>query len=247
MSKTFLSAEWRKLIMINYSLDKKDKKDKKILEPFIPYNTELDLWNDKCYISLVGFMFLNTRLKNIKIPFHRNFEEVNLRFYVRHFNKENNEWRRGVVFIKEIVSKRALSFIANNLYKENYETMPMSHNWESDQNAGELSVEYKWKKYEDWNSIKVIAGTELSKIEKESEAEFITEHYWGYTKINESSTSEYGVTHPRWEIYKTIEYSINVNFENTYGNEFGFLNSETPVSVFLAEGSEIEVKEGRKI
>jgi len=134
-----------------------------------------------------------------------------------------------------------------HLYKENYETMPMSHNWESDQNSGELSVEFTWKKYEDWNSIKVIAGTELSKIEKESEAEFITEHYWGYTKINESSTSEYGVTHPRWEIYKTIDYSISVNFENTYGNEFGFLNSETPASVFLAEGSEIEVKEGRKI
>ncbi|MFZ1321483.1 MAG: DUF2071 domain-containing protein [Ignavibacteria bacterium] len=241
MSKTFLSAEWRKLLMINYAVDKK------ILEPFIPFNTLPDLWNGTCYLSLVGFMFLNTRLKNIKIPFHRNFEEVNLRFYVKHFNKEKNEWRRGVVFIKEIVSKRALSFIANNLYKENYETMPMSHIWESDQTSGKLTVEYRWKKYEDWNSIKVITGMDQIEIEKNSEEEFITEHYWGYTKLNESSTSEYGVTHPRWEMYKTIDHSINVNFENTYGNEFSFLKSEKPVSVFLAEGSEIAVKEGGKI
>lgn len=227
--------------MINYAVDKK------ILEPFVPNNTSLDLWKDNCYISLVGFMFLNTRLKNIKIPFHRNFEEVNLRFYVKHFNKENNEWRRGVVFIKEIVSKRALSFVANTLYKENYETMPMSHNWESDQTAGKITVEYAWKKNEEWNSVKLITGIDQIVIEKDSEEEFITEHYWGYTKINESSTSEYNVTHPKWKVYKLIDHSINVNFENTYGKEFSFLNSEMPVSVFLAEGSEIEVKVGGKI
>ena len=190
---------------------------------------------------------MNTRLINIKIPFHRNFEEVNLRFYVKHFNKKNNEWRRGVVFIKEIVSKRALSFVANNLYKENYETMPMSHSWESYETAGRLTVEYAWKNNDKWNSIKVFTGLDQIEIEKESEEEFITEHYWGYTKLNESSTSEYGVTHPKWKIYRTIDSEINVKFENTYGSVFSFLNTEIPVSLFLAEGSEIEVKHGSKI
>ena len=239
MPKTFLKAEWKKLLMINYPVDKK------LLDPYIPYKTELDLWNNTCYVSLIGFMFLNTKVKKLKIPFHINFEEVNLRFYVKHKDMVKNEWKRGVVFIKEIVSKPALTFIANSLYKENYETLPTSHKWiiENDR----LSIEYSWEKSNSHNSIKIVTGTELFDIENGSEEEFITEHYWGYTRINENMTSEYGVEHPRWKIYKTLDYEINVNFENTYPKEFGFLDSVNPASVFLAEGSEIEVKEGREI
>ena len=103
---SFLNAEWRKLAIANYVIDPR------VLEKYVPPGTELDLWQDKCYVSLIGFMFLNTRLLGFKIPFHSNFEEVNLRFYVRRF--ENNAWKRGVVFIKEIVPKPALTFVANN-------------------------------------------------------------------------------------------------------------------------------------
>src|SRR6185436_6168258 len=117
----FLTAEWRKLTMANYAIDSK------LLAPLLPYKTELDLWNNTCYVSLVGFMFLNTRLKGIRIPFHSDFEEVNLRFYVRYKDEIKNEWKRGVVFIKEIVPKPALTFVANSIYKEHYQTMPMKH------------------------------------------------------------------------------------------------------------------------
>ena len=34
-------------------------------------------------MSVVGFMFADTRIRGIAIPFHRTFEEVNLRFYVK--------------------------------------------------------------------------------------------------------------------------------------------------------------------
>lgn len=101
--------------------------DKDLLKPYVPNKTELDLWNNKCYLSLVGFMFLNTKVLGFKVPFHVNFEEVNLRFYVRY--REGAEWKRGVVFIKEIVSRPALTFVANTIYKEKYETMPMGHSW----------------------------------------------------------------------------------------------------------------------
>jgi len=74
MNATFLSAEWRKLAIANYYVDPE------ILVPFLPYKTELDLWNGKCYISLVGFRFVNTKLKGFGIPFHKHFEEVNLKF-----------------------------------------------------------------------------------------------------------------------------------------------------------------------
>lgn len=236
MAKTFLQAEWRKLAMANYSIDKK------VLEKYVPPKTEIDLWNNICYVSLVGFMFKETKVKGLKIPFHIDFEEVNLRFYVRH--NDNGKWKRGVVFIKEIVPKPALTFVANTIYKENYETMPMTHDWKT---AGEnLTVEYRWKKSR-WNSFKVIADKNSTPIENGSEEEFITEHYWGYTKVSENKTSEYEVEHPKWEVYKIVDYLIDVDFNTVYGPDFNFLTKEIPKSIFLAEGSEIKVKEGKSI
>ena len=236
MARAFLTAEWRKLAMANYIVDPA------LLQRYLPYKTELDLWNDACYVSLVGFMFVNTRLLGFRIPFHSTFEEVNLRFYVRY--KDIAGWKRGVVFIKEIVPKHALTFVANSIYKENYETMPMMHRWEtSDQN---LTVEYRWK-LKEWNSLEVQCAREAITIAERSEEEFITEHYWGYTKIGAQRTSEYGVEHPRWKVYPVQDYAIHVSFGNVYGAQFEFLKNETPASVFLAEGSEIIVREGTKI
>jgi uncharacterized protein YqjF (DUF2071 family) len=75
--KVFLTAEWKHLAMLNYEIEPS------VLMPYVPRGTELDLWNGKNLISVVGFMFLNTRVFGIPIPFHRDFEEVNLRIYVR--------------------------------------------------------------------------------------------------------------------------------------------------------------------
>jgi uncharacterized protein YqjF (DUF2071 family) len=122
MPTSFLQAEWRKLAMANYIVDPG------LLSKYLPYKTEIDLHHGACYVSLVGFMFLNTRLKGCKIPFHINFQEVNLRFYVHY--EDNGEWKRGVVFIKEIVPRHALTLVANTMYNENYETMRMTHFWE---------------------------------------------------------------------------------------------------------------------
>lgn len=235
-TKTFLQAEWRKLAMANYAVKSE------LLLPFVPAKTELDFWNNTCYVSLVGFMFLNTRVLGIKVPFHVNFEEVNLRFYVRY--QDAGEWKRGVVFIKEIVPRAALTLVANTLYGEHYETMPMQHTWETEANT--LKVEYRWKKSL-WHTFSVEADSKAIPLKTGSEAEFITEHYWGYTKINTHKTSEYQVEHPRWEIYPTRNYSIDVDFGKVYGSGFSFLSTEKPVSVFLAEGSEIKVKAGKRI
>lgn len=229
---SFLRAEWRKLAIANYTVDQS------VLKKYLPAGTELDLWKGQCYVSLVGFMFVNTRLLGIKIPFHTNFEEVNLRFYVRRFDK--GEWKRGVVFIKEIVPKPALSFVANTVYKENYETMPMDHSWSEEGN--QRTVQYRWKKNNVWNSISVEASLESFTLASNSETEFITEHYWGYAKVNDRKTNEYEVTHPKWDAYTVTDYSIEIDFGAVYGNEFDFLNSQEPASVMLAEGSEITVE-----
>src|SRR5690349_9487804 len=126
---------------MNYSIDPA------ILLPYLPYKTELDLWNNKAYVSLVGFRFVNTRLKGFYVPFHRNFEEINLRFYVRYHS--NGEWRRGVTFIKEIVPRPALTFIANTIYNEKYVTLPTRHNIQT--TAEQLDVDYSWKFQKRWN------------------------------------------------------------------------------------------------
>ena len=234
---SFLKAEWRKLAIVNYAIDIN------FLTEYIPAGTELDLWNGKCFVSLVGFMFKNTRLLGIKIPFHTDFEEVNLRFYVKRFEK--GEWKRGVVFIKEIVPKRALTFVANTIYNENYETMPMSHNWTESEDL--RIVEYNWTKENKNNNFQVTASKESFDIESESETEFITEHYWGYAKVNSNKSNEYEVTHPRWKAYEVKDYKIKIDFESLYGEKFGFLNSIKPNSVMLAEGSEITVENKKTI
>lgn len=234
---SFLTAEWRKLVLANYEINPQ------ILFPYLPNKTELDIYKDKCFVSLVGFMFKNTKLLGLKIPFHVNFEEVNLRFYVKH--KAGQEWKRGVVFIKEIVPKAAITFIANTLYKEHYETLKMNHIWEQDQN-GQL-VSYQWKRNGIWQECSVKAEAKPQAILEGSDTEFITQHFWGYTKITDSKTYEYEVTHPRWEHYPVKDYNMKLDFGANYGPDFEFLNRQKPASVMLAEGSLITVENKRTI
>ncbi|WP_433813815.1 YqjF family protein [Flavobacterium johnsoniae] len=233
----FLKAEWKNLALFNYEVDRE------ILEKYLPEGTEIDIWNNKCYVSLVGFMFKNTKVLGIKVPFHVDFEEVNLRFYVKRF--ENGEWKRGVVFIKEIVPKKAITFIANTLYQEHYETQKMRHEIIESNNTNTFI--YQWKNDKEWNTIELETKKVLTQIETNTEAEFITEHYFGYTKIDQETTFEYEVTHPRWEQYEVLNHRIDIDFEKNYGSDFGFLQTQKPTSVFLAKGSKITVKNKRKL
>ncbi len=236
MANTFLTAEWRKLAMANYVIDKK------LLLPYLPAKTELDLWNNNCYVSLVGFRFQDVKIKGIRFPFHTNFEEVNLRFYVRY--KSHEGWKRGVVFISEIVPLPAITFVANTLYGEKYETMPMAYVWEEKEDF--LTVSYQWKK-KSWNELKVTTSLQSFVIAEGSEEEFITEHYWGYAQYKNNHTNEYQVAHPRWQVYQTKDYQIAVDFANIYGKAFQFLQQEKPASVFLAEGSAVSIMVGKKL
>ena len=232
---SFLRAEWRKLAIANYAVEPA------VLSQYLPAGTQLDLWEGTCYVSLVGFMFLNTRVMGMRIPGHTHFEEVNLRFYVKRL--VNGEVRRGVVFIKEIVPRAAITFVANTLYKEHYQTLPMRHHWE--ETAGLRSVRYEWKAGGQWQQFSLEADIDPQTISAGSAVEFITEHYWGYARIDDRNTNEYEVRHPRWQHYPVQKHRIQVDFAATYGPAFGFLNDQKPASVMLAEGSEISV-EGKK-
>lgn len=232
---SFLTAEWNDLAMFNYEINPE------ILENYIPKGTELDLWNGKCYLSLIGFMFENVKVLGIKVPFHVNFEEVNLRFYVKRY--ENNKWKRGVVFIKEIVPKHAITIVANTIYNEHYQTLKMRNS--RTENETSKTFQYEWLKDSKWNSISMTTEKTAIPIELNSEAEFITEHYFGYTNYNKTKSIEYAVSHPRWEQLKVMESAIDVDFESVYGKDFKFLKDLKPTSEFLALGSKISI-EGKK-
>lgn len=229
MKKPFLHTEWRKLIMINYEVDPE------VLLAHLPYGTELDSWNGKYYVSIVGFKFLNTKVRGIKFPFHINFEQVNFRFYVK--RKINNETRHGVVFIKEIVDKPVVKWMANTLYKENYVRLPMGHHWNKEDD--QWNINYRWKFKNKWNNIEVVAKDQLMDSENGSEEKFIAEHYWGYIKIDEKKAYEFRVEHSPWAIYPINHFNIDIDFVPVYGKNFEFLQSQKPSSVFLAEGSEV--------
>jgi uncharacterized protein len=240
----FLTAEWRKLIMANYEVEAS------ILQPLLPAGTETDFWNGKTYLSLVGFMFNNTRVRGIRIPFHINFPEVNLRFYVRY--KEKEDWKRGVVFIREIVPRPAITLVANSLFKERYMTLPMQYsiNETSVLDGGsqtQLDVSYRWKFQGAWNNIEAQTISQKQALAEGSKEEFITEHFWGYSSVGRGITGEYRVDHPRWEIYPVHQHNIRCDFERIYGKAFGSLNGQNPQSVFLAEGSPVTVYNRRII
>lgn len=223
--------------MANYVIDPS------ILLPYLPCRTELDDFEGRHYASLVGFLFENTRVKGLSIPFHRNFEEVNLRFYVRY--KEKDGWKRGVVFMKEIVPKRMISFVANTLYGENYVTLPMRHQWELKEDG--FHAGYEWRRSGRWNHLSVVAEAESTPAAEGSPEEFITEHYWGYTRINQGCTGVYEVRHPRWNIHRVLSHSISCDAGQLYGPEFEVVLEQAPASVFLADGSDISVHGKEKL
>jgi hypothetical protein len=224
--------------MINYEIEPT------VLAPFVPAGTELDSWDGKTFVSMVGFRFLNTRIYGIPIPFHRDFDEVNLRFYVR--RKAENGWRRGAVFIKEIVPRLAIALTARTLYNEPYMALPMAHRISLESGAVKL-VEYSWQFGGRKNHLQLATRGQSQPLVAGSEAEFITEHYWGYNAQRNGSTLEYQVEHPRWRVYDASQTELNCDVAGLYGERFCNSLSQKPSSAFLAEGSPVAVYQGVRL
>src|SRR5688500_5486008 len=150
-SRVFLTGEWRYLAMLNYRVDPV------LLDPLVPRGTSLDRWQDATYVSLVGFLFRDTRVLGVPVPLHRDFEEVNLRFYVR--REVAGESRRAVTFIKEIVPRPAIAAVARLTYNEAYVAMPMRHSiWaQPEPDDAPRVVRYEWRQRSGWSDVTVNA------------------------------------------------------------------------------------------
>jgi uncharacterized protein YqjF (DUF2071 family) len=230
MGNTFLRANWENLIMANYEIDPS------VLEQYLPKGVELDFYNNKTFVSLVGFMFKKTRLFGIPIPFFGSFEEINLRFYVR--KVENRKIKKGVVFINETVPFKIVALLANKLYKEHYISIPTKN---SIVISDHKHLKYEWKINNKWNAIAVKADTNQYEITKDTIEEFIFERYFGFTKLSDTSTQEYKIHHPKWMTNKIINSYIDCDFGSMYGDAFSRLNNQRPDSIILAEGSQVSV------
>lgn len=239
-ARPFLTAEWRSLAMLNYEVDAD------VLRPHVPSGTELDTHNRILYVSVVGFLFLHTRILGVPIPLHQNFEEVNLRFYVKH--RAHDEWRRGVVFINEIVPRRAIAAVARWVYNENYVARPMRHAVQLPTlQSPQGSVDIGWRTRPRWNTIRIEFEGEPLLPEPGYEAEFITEHYWGYTRQRSGSTIEYRVDRSPWPVWRANRAEFDCDIGDVFGEAFVEPLSVNPVSAFVAVGSEVSVGRGTPI
>jgi len=231
VSRVFLSAEWRYLALLNYRVDPA------LLEPLVPAGTQLDLWQGAAYVSVVGFLFMNTRVLGIPLPFHRNFEEINLRFYVR--REVGGEVRRAVTFIRELVPRRAIVAAARATYNEPYLARRMRHHIGA--TLDETTVDYEWLNGSAWSGVHVSATGTPEPIRHGSEEEFIAEHYWGYTRQRDGSTIEYEVHHPRWRVWPARTARFSGSVDDVYPANLASFIGHTPDSAFLADGSAVTV------
>lgn len=272
MARPFLTAEWRKLIMAQYEVSPE------ALLPYLPPGLELDLYRDpavpaaapRCFVSLVGFLFEKVRVLNLSIPRHTRFPEVNLRFYVARTLPDGTR-RRGVVFLSEIVPRRAITAVARTVYQEPYSTHPMRHRVTLAPDHLGVSYGFDYKKRP--QTIAVTASPTPQPMLPESLEAFITEHYFGYTRrgrrlplkrrtptsrgsagaaertlrTSEYRTSEYQVQHPHWSVYPILRHYIHVDFAALYGPAFAHLTPSSPDHILLAEGSAVTVLPGTRL
>ncbi len=236
--RPFLTAEWRDLIMMNFEVDPA------ILQKHVPAGTELDHFEGRTYVSIVAFRFLKTRIfGRLAIPFHSNFDEVNLRFYVR--REQQGDVRRGVVFIAEIVPRRAIALIARLAYNENYSAYPMTHRIARAADAADFR--YAWRVGRSPYEIEASTKEAPALPEDSSAEQFITEHYWGYAKQRDGGTMEYRVEHPPRRVWRAATARFSGEFAPLYGLEFSSVLSARPSSAFVADGSPVKVFSGRRI
>jgi uncharacterized protein len=239
--RPFLTAEWRFLAMLQYEVEPD------VLRPLVPRGTELDVWQGRALVSVVGFRFLNTRVLGAAIPFHRHFDEVNLRFYVRRRGPEG--WRRAVVFVREIVPRQAIAVVARLWYNEPYVALPMRHVIAMDgADQGQAGhVRYEWWYEGQWARLEMESdGVPVTPMPG-SEAEFVSEHYWCYTAQRDGGAMEYQVAHAPWRVWHARRASLDCDVTRLYGARLASFLSAPPCSAFLAEGSAVTVFQGRRI
>ena len=238
--RPFLRAEWRQLLMVNYEVDPAT------LAPRVPAGVVLDLYRGRALVSVVGFRFLRTRLLGIPVPLHRDFDEVNLRFYVRR-EMPDGTVRRGVTFVRELVPRAAIAVVARLAYNEPYVALPMRSQVPAGAADAAGVLRFEWRRDGRWERVAACTRGDSTALISGSEAEFITEHYWGYTRQRDGGTVEYQVVHPPWRVRDAEAPELDIHVATLYGPEFVAPLAGPPASAFVATGSAVTVHRPRRL
>ena len=228
-SYPFLTAQWRNLLMLHWEVDPRWLIDR------VPVGTTLDLWQGKAYVGLVGFQFLDTRVLGAPVPFHQDFEEVNLRFYVRRV--VDDEVRSAVVFICECVPRQLVGGIARLLYREPYMVLPMKSVVRADPAP---DVQYAWQAGNRWCSVSARAEGAGAPPKPHSLDAFVTIRNWGYNGQRGTDTLEYHVAHPPWNVWRAQDVRLDADLTSLCGAELAAY-LKMPASTLLADGSSVAI------
>ncbi len=225
--RPFLTARWEHLIVASYAVPEP------LLRPLLPPGMDLDFQDGKCFASLVGFQFLDTRVLGVSWPAHRDFAEWNLRFYVRRGPV------RGVVFVREFVPKPIVAVVARLIYNEPYRVARITGAIKSEPPT--VTVSYTLRRGSRSHSLWVAADPESRPIQPGSREDFFLNQSWGFGTSRRGRRLQYEVVHPPWEIFPIRESVIDVSWGEMYGPEWSVMEGVQPVCVALAKGSPVSV------
>ena len=229
-----MAADFQYLVFLNYHVDRN------LLSSRIPEGVQLQLFNGKAYISIVAFLFKNLQVAGIPAPFHQQFEQVNLRFYVKQGTAAAE--KRGVVFIREIVPKTLLANTAQVLFHEKYVSVPMSHRYQIDESPLN-EVEYSWQTERKDCSVRAVFEKNWSYPEQNSAEHFFTDRAFSFTRMKDGTTREMIVEHPLWRTAPVKEAKTEYDIPEVFGTEFVPYLTLQPASAFIAEGSSVSLKD----
>lgn len=225
--RAFLTAQWLHVLGVTYPVDEA------LLEPHLPRGAQIDTLEGSPRVSIVAFHFRGTRLRGVPIPLHVNFGEINLRFYVRLHG------RRAVVFIREFVSRPAISVIAKLTYNEPYRTIRMRNDVLA-RDDGLIGVRHRFgrglrNRLEAWADPAPVVPAE------DSAGYWLTHHDLGVGRGRDGAARSYEVDHPVWALHEVRSLDVEVDFGALYGPRWAFLSESEPSHVTLAEGSAVSI------
>jgi hypothetical protein len=226
VSRPFLTAAWRNLILANYPV----AADR--LAPLLPPGVELDEYDGRHWCSLVAFQFTDARVLGVSWPGFRRFPEWNLRFYVRH------KGERGVVFVREFVPQRFVAWVARTVYNEPYRAAEMTERVEPSGDA--MSATYEVVYGSGTHLITATGGSPVRPPVGSAEHWF-KEHRWGFGVTRRGRLLRYEVNHPEWDVFPVHRHSVQVDWGSLYGPQWDDMNYVEPASVVFAAGSEVSV------
>jgi uncharacterized protein YqjF (DUF2071 family) len=151
------------------------------------------------------------------------------------------------VFVCELVSRIAVALVARLAYNEPYRTLRMRSVTPCGPTEAPGRLHYQWRIRGTWEGLTATASGEPEVPKPGSEAAFVTQHHWGYTRQRDGGTVEYEVEHPPWRVWAASDASLTMDVARLYGAAFAAALQRAPMSALVADGSPVVVHRPRRV